>query len=144
MCSQQVVFSKRKRIDPQQNNGAKTIFFSRTHFRSDLLRRISNRKSQKRSLLRHYENIPLQYNGTFYGCKNEKFKMKKKKKKKKCDICVIFARNGDCGYHNLCFIAELRKNYYTPATPFFFFFFSIQKWGFEGVKLHRHVFVIKK
>ena len=25
----------------------------------------------------HYENTPIQYDGTFYGCKNEKFQVKK-------------------------------------------------------------------
>ena len=28
--------------------------------------------------LNHYENTPIQYNDTFYGCKNEMFWMKKK------------------------------------------------------------------
>ena len=25
---------------------------------------------------KHYENTPIQYNGTFYSCKNETFQMK--------------------------------------------------------------------
>ena len=35
----------------------------------------------------HYENAPIQYNGTFF-----KFQMNK------CDLFVIFARNWDCWY----------------------------------------------
>ena len=102
------------------------------------------------------KTTPIQYHGTFYGCKNEKFQMIK------CCFFVIlfffFARNRDCGYslepphqcgsngrridavltgtHNLCFIAEIRKIMYTLANPIFFYI----KVGFEGSKLHRHVF----
>ena len=41
----------------------------------------------------HYENMPIQYVGTFYGCKNEKFQVKKK-----CDPFDIFSRSRDYGY----------------------------------------------
>ena len=40
-------------------------------------------------------------------------------------------------YHNLCFIAEIRKIMYIPANPI-----SYIKVGFEGSKLHGHVFVM--
>ena len=78
----------------------------------------------------HYENTPIQYNGIFYGCKNEKFQMKK------CVLFVIFAQMRDFGYsselpevvltgtHNLYFIAEIRKLMYTPASPIFFLYKS--------------------
>ena len=73
---------------------------------------------KKKSSLTHYENTPIQYNGTFYGCKNKKFKMKK------YDLFLFFSKqrlwvlfntassSGSNGYP-LCFIAEIRKIIYT-------------------------------
>ena len=62
---------------------------------------------------------------------------------KKFDLFVIAARNRECRYllerphrggsngtHNLCFIAEIRKIMYTPASPIFYI-----KVGFEGGKI---------
>ena len=37
----------------------------------------------------HYDNMPLQYTASSYGCKNNN---------KNCDIFLIFAQNKDCGY----------------------------------------------
>ena len=94
--------------------------------------------------LKHYENTSIQYNGTFYGCKNEKFHMKK------CYLFVIFGRNRDCGYPlepphrggsngypQSMFYSRNKKNNVLPCKPHFFYI----KWGLWGSKLHRHVLV---
>ena len=39
----------------------------------------------------HYENMPMQYDAIFKGCKNGNFQMKN------CDIFLIFAQNIDYG-----------------------------------------------
>ena len=63
----------------------------------------------------HYENTPIQYNGIFYGCRNEKFQLITKTRLfkyfenfttikienfqiKNPDIFHISAQNIDCGY----------------------------------------------
>ena len=69
----------------------------------------------------HYENTPIQYNSTFYGCKNEKFHVKK------CDLFCSKQRlwysleppHRVMGTRNLCFRAEIRKIMYTPANNIF-------------------------
>ena len=40
----------------------------------------------------HHENMPMQYTGKVFGCKNENFHWKN------LDIFLIFAQNIDCGY----------------------------------------------
>ena len=40
----------------------------------------------------HNENMPMQYNAIFHGCKNVKFQMKN------YNIFLIFAQNIKCGY----------------------------------------------
>ena len=40
---------------------------------------------------RHYENMPMQYNAIFHGCKIDNFQMKK------CNVFLIFAQNIECG-----------------------------------------------
>ena len=86
----------------------------------------------------HYQNTPIQYNDTFYGCKNEKFQMKK------LNLFVIFARNRDCGYslepphrggsneypQSMFYSRNKKKKCIPLQTPFFFYI----KVGFEGVK----------
>ena len=52
-------------------------------------------KWDKLSLMKdqnHNENMPLQYNAIFHGCKNVNFQMKI------FNIFLIFAQNIDCGY----------------------------------------------
>ena len=44
------------------------------------------------SLICHYENMPMQYTGKVFGCKNENFHWKN------IDIFLIFAQNIDCEY----------------------------------------------
>ena len=88
----------------------------------------------------HYENTPIQYNGIFYGYKNEKFHMKK------CYLFVTFGRNWDCWYSlepphrggsneypQSMFYSRNKKNNVYPCKP---------QWGLWGSKLHRHVFVM--
>ena len=83
--------------------------------------------------------MPIQYNDTFYGCKNEKFQMKK------CDLFVIFARDRDCGYslepphrggsngypQSMIYSRNKKKNMYTPTMPIFVYI----KVEFEGIKI---------
>ena len=72
--------------------------------------------------------------------------------RKKCDICLIFAQNIDCGYTlepprrggsneypQTMFWSKNKKNRYTPAYPSF----TIQKWGIRGYTLYGHVFLMK-
>ena len=74
----------------------------------------------------HYENTPIQIYWKFYHQKKAIFQIKKS------DIFHISAQNIDCGYslepprrggsneyHNLCFLAEIRKIMYTPVNPSF-------------------------
>ena len=77
-------------------------------------------------LLKHYENMPMQYRGIFKVVKNENFQWKK------FDIFLIFAQNIDCGYTlepprrgssneypQSMFWSKNKKNRYTPTYPSF-------------------------
>ena len=70
---------------------------------------------------------------------------------KNSDIFHISAQNIDCGYSlepprrggsneypQSMFLADMRPIMYTPVNPSF----TIQKWGFRGSTLYRHVFVM--
>ena len=84
----------------------------------------------KTRLFKYIENVTI---------KNWKFS------DKNSDILHTSAQNIDCGYslepprrggsneyHNLCFLAEIRKLMYTPVNPSF----TIQKRGLRGSKFY--------
>ena len=57
----------------------------------------------------------MQYTEIFKVVNNEKFQWEF------LDIFLIFAQNIDCGYHNLCFEAKIRKigiPLHTPVLPY--------------------------
>ena len=79
--------------------------------------------------MKHYANMSVQYTAIFHGYKNDNFQMKN------CDIFLIIAQNIDCGIHNLCFGAKIRKNVY-PCKPQFYYI----KVGCKGVFVTRTCF----
>ena len=77
-------------------------------------------------MIRHYENLPMQYKEIFKIVKNENFPLKN------FDIFIIFAQNIDCGYTlepprrggsneypQSMFWSKNKKNRYTPTNTSF-------------------------
>ena len=73
--------------------------------------------------------MSIQYNGIFYGCKNEKFQMKKNV------IFLLFLLEteivGTNGYPQIMFYSRNKKNNVYPCKPHFFYIKS----GVWGVKI---------
>ena len=95
----------------------------------------------------HYENMPIQYNGTFFiAAKTKCFRWKKK-----CNLFVIFAWNRDCGYLLEPPCWEIRKNNVYPCKPHFFYI-KVGFWGGQnyidmfrdGVLIYKKIILFAK